>query len=69
MIAFSDAYEEEANGLLELLVILPEIRDVIAQLYPLVPQPQIYVAGAVSGSQLGHSNALSPVTACPRIKV
>src|SRR5215210_8134662 len=73
VLAIPDAEEEEAYCFFELSFVLPKIGDVIAQSYPLVPKPQRNLATAGLGSLLielrFHSNALSPVTACPRIKV
>ena len=69
VITVSDAHEQESNRFLELPLALPEIGDVIAELDPLVSQSQMDLAAAMLGSSLFHSNALSPVTACPRIKV
>ena len=69
VIAFSDADEQESDCFLELPVVFPEVGDVIAELHLLVSHPEIYRASAVFRSALAHSNAFSPVTACPRINV
>jgi hypothetical protein len=71
VIPVSDSDEQEANRLLELVLGLPEIRDVIAEVDSFVSQPKLDVAATPLGSLFYgfHSNAFSPVTAWPRMRV
>src|SRR5687768_4096222 len=69
VVALPDTENDEVHRLVELLVLLPEIGNVVAQPDALAAQAELDISFGTPKMRRQFSNALRPVTACPRMSV